>query len=221
MTSSQKKTSTDLMQKIILLILGFVILLFFFAYLRSDLFKQMKAPNRSLEVYQNVPDFSLTDQNGNRVTLADLKGHIWVADFIFTTCPASCGTMTTRMSELQTLLRKTPEVKLVSFTVDPDHDTPEVLRAYAERYLAKKDQWFFLTGPIEQIDKIIREGFLLSFVENPEEKVSELGRFTHSTKFAIVDSHGVVRAYHEGTNEQSLNEILRDIGALMREKENQ
>ena len=214
-----KKNSTGNLQKIVLFTLALVILLIFFAYLERDLFRQMQAPSRPLEVYQSVPHFNLTDQHGNAVALTDLKGHVWVADFIFTTCPAACNTMTTRMSELQTTLRKTPEVKLVSFTVDPEYDTPEILRAFSARFLADPKRWYFLTGPSEEIQKIAREGFLLSFVENPKEEIPKLGRYTHSTKFALVDTHGVVRAYHDGMDEQALNEIVRDIGILLREGE--
>jgi len=113
-----------------------------------------------LPVIRAVPAFSLVDQNGQTVTNADLRGKIWIADFVFTRCKGPCPLMTARMLEMQKALVKTPEVKLVSVTVDPAHDTPEVLKAYAEANFADPNRWKFLTGDQAVIEKLVTEGFM-------------------------------------------------------------
>lgn len=201
-------------------ILGVVVVGFVFGYLYSGLRDGMRnlEHEEALPVNSTVPPFTLTERSGQPVSLDGLKGHIWVADFIFTSCPASCGTMSNRMRELQNALRKTPEIKLVSFTVDPEKDTPEVLRRYAERFMAKPDQWLFLTGPAPVIYDVAHKGFLLGFQQTEGEEAIKFGKYTHSTRFALVDSQGRVRAYHDAFDDKMIDKILADIGNLMREE---
>src|SRR5262249_13942730 len=110
-------------------------------------------------VYGEVGDFSLTDQNGRTVRRQDLAGRLWAADFICTRCAGRCTKMTENMGRLQEHLAGYDEVRFVTFTVDPDYDTPEVLRAYAERVGANPDRWLFLTGPRDEIYHLILEDF--------------------------------------------------------------
>src|SRR5947209_12094926 len=109
------------------------------------------ACNRASEIpiFYTLPNFSLIDQNGSRVTLHDLAGKVWVADFIFTNCGGTCPLMTEKMLKLQEAL--SPDSHLVSFTVDPTRDTPRVLAAYAEEHSADRDRWLFLTGDKEAL----------------------------------------------------------------------
>ena len=116
---------------------------------------------RSISAYGTVPGFQLTNQNGQPFGSAQLSGKIWIADFIYTTCPGPCPMISSRMSELQKPLQKT-DVHLVSFSVDPDKDTPEVLRGYADKLQAEPGRWDFVTGAKSAIYKLSHDGFKLA-----------------------------------------------------------
>jgi cytochrome oxidase Cu insertion factor (SCO1/SenC/PrrC family) len=164
-----------------------------------------------LPVIRAVPEFSLVDQNGRTVTNADLRGKIWIADFIFTRCKGPCPLMTARMLEMQKALTKTPEVKLVSVTVDPAHDTPEVLKAYAETNFADPERWKFLTGDKAVIEKLVTEGFMQHLAE-------ENGEPVHGTMFLIVDGNGMVRSARMLEDPELIPKVLMDTGNLLREQ---
>ena len=164
-----------------------------------------------LPVIRAVPEFSLIDQNGRTVTNEDLRGKIWIADFIFTRCKGPCPLMTARMLEMQKALVKTPEVKLVSVTVDPEYDTPEVLRAYAEANFADADRWKFLTGDKTVIEKLVTEGFMQHLAE-------ENGEPVHGTMFLVVDGNGMVRSARMLEDPELIPKILTDTGNLLREQ---
>lgn len=167
-----------------------------------------------LPVYGSVPDFELTERSGRTVGLTDLKGHIWVADFIFTSCAGPCPMLSQQMSGMQTDLAGAPEVRLVSFSVDPERDTPAVLTEYARRYRADRDRWWFLTGDRKTVYRLIREGFRLTVKDLPEDD----GQIVHSLRFALVDRNGQVRGYYNGDDPQSLRGLLPDVNRLLREK---
>ena len=164
-----------------------------------------------LPVIRAVPEFSLTDQNGQTVTNADLRGKIWITDFIFTRCKGPCPLMTARMLEMQKALSKTPEVKLVSVTVDPAYDTPEVLKAYAEANFADPERWKFLTGDKAVIEKLVTEGFMQHLAE-------ENGEPVHGTMFLVVDGNGMVRSARMLEDSELIPKILTDTGNLLREQ---
>jgi cytochrome oxidase Cu insertion factor (SCO1/SenC/PrrC family) len=164
-----------------------------------------------LPVIRAVPEFSLTDQNGQTVTNADLRGKIWIADFIFTRCAGPCPLMTARMLEMQKALVKTPEVKLVSVTVDPEYDRPEVLKAYAEANFADPERWKFLTGDKTVIEKLVTEGFMQQLAE-------ENGEPVHGTMFLIVDGNGMVRSARMLEDPELIPKVLTDTGNLLREQ---
>ena len=165
-----------------------------------------------LPVIRAVPDFILTDQDGKTVTNDDLRGKIWIADFIFTRCQGPCPLMTARMLEMQRALVKAPEIKLVSVTVDPEYDTPEVLKAYAEANHADPDRWKFLTGDKAVIEKLVTEGFMQHLAE-------ENGEPVHGTMFLVVDGNGMVRSARMLEDPELMPKILTDTGNLMREQE--
>lgn len=164
-----------------------------------------------LPVIRAVPEFSLTDQNGQTVTNADLRSKVWIADFIFTRCAGPCPLMTARMLEMQKALVKTPDVKLVSVTVDPEYDTPEVLKAYAEANFADPNRWKFLTGDKAVIEKLVTEGFMQHLAE-------ENGEPVHGTMFLIVDGNGMVRSARMLEDPELIPKILMDTGNLLREQ---
>jgi len=200
-------------------ILGLVVIGFVLSYFFSGLKQEMRARSAepALPVNSTVPAFTLTERSGKPFSTADLKGKIWIADFIFTTCPASCKTMTLKMHGLQTALASNPEIKLVSFTVDPEADTPEVLSKYADAHQANPAQWFFLTGPAQSIYDIAHKGFYLGFQKTTGEASIQFGKYTHSTQFALVDSQGRVRAYHDALDANMVQNVMADIEKLKRE----
>lgn len=159
-----------------------------------------------------LPDFSLTERSGKEVTLADLKGKVWVADFFYTTCPGPCPMLTSRLSALHEKLGSDPDVRLVSISTDPEKDTPEVLKLYAEKFRAS-DRWLFLTGDKPRIFDLANKGFKLSVTEDPAASAEPI---THSTKLALVDCDGVVRGFYDGLDEEGVDRLLRDVRALVR-----
>jgi protein SCO1/2 len=172
-----------------------------------------------LEVLKEVPEFHLVSSTGASFTRQDLLGSIAVVNFIFTRCTGPCPLTTERMTEIQQMLArsKATGVRLVSVSVDPDHDTPEVLRAYAARHHANPEVWTFLTGNREAVFELSARGFWLPVGETPPEEVPLLGPVTHSSKFVLVDAQGRVRAYYDGSSPEIVQNVLTGIGSLMRE----
>lgn len=160
----------------------------------------------ALPVYGQVPEFSLVDQRGQSVTRSALQGRVWVADFIFTHCAATCPMLTARFSRLQERLNGAP-IKLVSFTVDPRRDTPEALARYAEGYRASRGRWLFLTGDKDAIFRLCKEGFKLPVSE-------ESGEPVHSNRFVLVDQQGRIRGYYDGLEEADVQKLRQHISAL-------
>jgi protein SCO1 len=164
-----------------------------------------------MPVYGTLPAFEFVERSGESVSLESLKGKVWVADFIFTHCAGPCPLISSKMSRLQKAVRELDDVRLVSFTVDPERDTPEVLREYAQRYQAEPERWLFLTGPKEPLYQLVGEGFHLA-VEDGE---SEAGQVTHSTRFVLVDQQGRIRGYYDGAQPGTADALLPDIRALL------
>jgi len=165
---------------------------------------------RSVSAYGSVPEFQLINQHGTNFGSADLRGKIWIADFIYTTCPGPCPMISSRMSELQKPLEKT-DVHLVSFSVDPARDTPQILRGYAERLQAEPGRWDFLTGPQSTIYNLSRNGFKLAVGE-------EKGVPIHSTRMILVDRHGAIRGYYDAAEPDAVTKLLADTNHLLREQ---
>jgi protein SCO1 len=156
---------------------------------------QSRSPRQqALPILLPVADFSLTNQNGNAVSLADLRGKVWVADIIFTRCPGPCLRMTHQMKELQDALPKNSSTRLISLTTDSDYDTPEVLKTYAMKNGADASRWTFLTGDKKNVNHLAVDSLKLSAVEKkPEERVTPDDLWVHSTIFVVVDKHAQLR----------------------------
>src|SRR5215467_16285041 len=127
---------------------------------------RVEQPLEGLNRYSAVPEFALIERSGKDIRLGNLRGKVWVADFIYTNCKDTCPLQTAEMAKLQEQWQKQwndrQNLKLVSFSVDPDHDTPQVLARYAENFKADQDRWLFLTGEKEQITQLVQGGFRLS-----------------------------------------------------------
>ena len=174
-----------------------------------------------LDRFNTVPTFSFTERSGQPFGTEHLAGKIWIANFFFSTCPGPCLRMNAKMMELQEALKGDhANVPLVSFSVYPEQDTPEVLRHYAERFKALPDRWFFLTGERGKIYDVAKKGFMLITMEAPGKggKPPEDGQFIHSTKLALVDRQGVVRHYYDSESAEVVQHVLSDIGTLLREQ---
>lgn len=170
-----------------------------------------------LPVLGILPDFSLTERNGEPFGLKDLRGQVWVADFIFTNCAGTCPIMTTAMTEIQqiALAERLDDVKLVSITVDPERDTPEVLQRFADGYGALKGRWYFLTGEGAAIQQLANNGFLLSAATSGGSAEEPI---IHSNRFVLIDRQGRIRGYYDGTDEAGVAQLLQDIKKLYREE---
>jgi protein SCO1/2 len=158
-----------------------------------------------------VPGFELVDQGGAAVGREELLGAPWVADLVFTRCALACPRMSAAMARLN---RRLPRegVRLVSVSIDPEHDTPEVLAGYAERYGAS-ERWRFLTGETEEVRALALEGFKLGVAEVEGEADPGLA-LVHSDRFVLVDAVGRIRGYYDPFDPESVARLERDLAAL-------
>jgi protein SCO1/2 len=184
---------------------------------------------KPMPILGQLPDFVLTNQIGQTVSLAGLRGQVWVADVIFTRCPGPCAKMTRHFAELQAAVPTNQSTKLVSFTSDPEYDTPKILKKYAEKFGADSNRWWFLTGDKPQIRRLAVNDFKFVVVEKkPEERDIPDDLFLHSTWFVLVDRQGRVRgwtdsqgrlhAYYDSENPEERAQIPAGINQLLREK---
>src|ERR1017187_6124430 len=165
-------------------------------------FASRSGPGQLLPVYGQIADFGLTNQDGRAVSLADLRGRVWVADIIFTRCPGPCLKMTKQMKALQDALPPGSPAKLVTLTTDADFDTPPVLKAYAERFQADPQRWTFLTGTKKDIANLAIDSLKLTAIEKkPEERESPQDLFVHRTIFVLADKRAQLRGVFETTGE--------------------
>ncbi len=158
-----------------------------------------------------LPDFSFTERSGQTLSRKDLLGRVWIADFIFTSCAGPCPLMSRHMQRLQTDLADLKSLRLVSFSVDPERDTPEVLRTYGERYDADPQRWLFLTGPMDRIYDIAIKGFKITV-----EAARENYQIIHDTRFILVDAEGAIRGYYDSASAEDLQRLRQDASELVR-----
>jgi len=185
---------------------------------QDEPFELLRPPNEPasgvLQRYWSLPEFQLIERSARTVSLAELRGKVWVADFFYTTCPGPCPMLTSRLSEVHKGVRGFDDVRLVSISTDPAKDTPQVLQQYAEKFGAD-ERWLFVTGEKAAIYDLANKGFKLGVTEEggtPQEPI------THSTKLALVDRTGTVRGFYEGTLPQEAERLLADIARLREEK---
>ncbi|HLV92350.1 MAG TPA: SCO family protein [Aequorivita sp.] len=168
-----------------------------------------------------VPEFSFTDQNGKTITNEDYKGKVYVVEFFFTTCPDICPIMNENMVKIQDEFFGNPKVAIASFTIDPDHDTPETLKEYAQINGITKPQWHLLTGNRDDIFKLANEGFNLYVAQVADDR----GGFEHSGFFALIDQEGHIRSrkdengnpliYYDGLDLKKIQMLKEDIKKLL------
>ncbi len=159
-----------------------------------------------------IEDFTFTNQYGESLSKADLKGKVWVASFIFTNCADVCPPMTANMAKLQDMMKEEglEDVEIVSFSVDPTVDSPEVLKEYGNKFNVDFMNWSFLTGySQEEIEKFALENFK-TLVKKPETG----DQVIHGTDFYLVDQNGDMRKYYTGLKEVPFEQIIEDIKTL-------
>jgi len=179
--------------------------------------------NTKLETIGKAPSFELTNQNNITITNDFYKGKVYVLEFFFATCPSICPKMNANMLTLQNAFFGNPNFGIVSITIDPSHDTPEVLKEHAKILGVKSSNWNFLTGDKDYIYGLSNKGFNIYAGENKNVQ----GGFEHSGLFALIDKEGNIRCrkddygnpilYYDGLEKKGIREIQQDIQTLLNE----
>ncbi len=177
--------------------------------------------NRSGDRETPLPDlgaihrFELTDQLGRDFSADELRGRAWLANFIFTRCLTICPALTGQMREIQEETRELGDrFQLVSFSVDPDFDTPEILKEYARQHRADEENWSFLTGPLEELRLTIVEGFKIVMARVGDDYRNSF----HGSHFVLVDGAGRIRAYYDPKDEDFVERVGRGVRSLLAEE---
>ncbi len=169
---------------------------------------QKEVNHPKLPIYSQVENFQLMNSEGQVFGSNELKDKIWLVDFFFTSCSDICPMMSQQMSTLQKKLSGT-ELELVSISVNPDTDKPDVLAKYAKKYSSGTLKWHFLTGPIEVVQKLAVQSFKVGSIDEP---------VFHSDRLILVDRRGQIRGYYVGTDPQTLDQLVKDVASLLKEK---
>ena len=157
-------------------------------------------PEPELPALYPMPDFALTDEQGRATGADTFRGRVLVANFIFTSCPTVCPVLTRHMAGLQDRLADLPDAHLLSFSVDPKNDTPEVLAAYARDFGQAPGRWTFLTGELGAVEEAVIEGFKVHMdgYDDPEATAFDI---VHGEHFVLVDRQGMIRGYYQPTGD--------------------
>ncbi len=174
-------------------------------------------PLEGLGRYGAVPEFSLVERGGKNVTRADMRGKVWIADFIYTNCEDTCPIQSAAMAKLQARFGNHHELRLVSFSVDPERDTPLALARYAERFKADAAGWLFLTGDKEEIARLVQLGFRLSAAALTDGDSKETV-IIHSPRFVLVDKNSEIRGYYDSRDGTALERLSKDVTTLINNK---
>jgi protein SCO1/2 len=198
-----------------LLILLIIPLGFYFYYKQ----KVDALPRRAHQIasFWNAPDFHYSTQFGDTLSNDSLKGKVYVADFIFTSCESVCPDLSKTMAQLQENFTDNGSVKLVSFSIDPARDSIPALKDYSERYGAKKGKWYFLRGDTSTIWNTIEKGFKVS-VGYAHDSTGTGYSFTHTQKLVLVDAEGKIRGFYDGLDKTEMDSLYNNIGLLLAQK---
>ena len=175
-------------------------------------FAILSASSNAAAKHRALPDFSLVERSGKKITLADLRGKVWIADFIYTHCPDTCPMQTADMAKLQDRWMKEDDLKLVSFSVDPERDTPRVILEYAKRFKADANRWLFLTGGKKEIASLVEKGFRLPLASAAH---GDHGVVVHSPRFVLIDRLGRVRGYYDNRDPKAVQRLVDDVTRLL------
>jgi protein SCO1/2 len=175
-----------------------------------------RAQRPKLPSFGSVPAFALVDQDKAPLTRAMLDGKVWVADFVFTGCSLACPRLTDEMARLQTFVaQRGDRVALVSFSVDPERDTPERLHAYAAGFHADTRQWKFVTGPAKQVEDAVVNGFKQGMTKEPDPDEKDGFSILHGTRFVLVDQHGEIRGFYDAQDAAEMAKLRTHLLQLL------
>jgi protein SCO1/2 len=160
-----------------------------------------------------IPDFNLINQDSLVVSGKILNDKISVVNFFFSSCPTICPVMSSEMMRVQEVFQENPDIQILGFSVDPEYDTPEVLRSFGDRFDVKSGFWHLLTGPRDEIYQLARCGFILPVEHGGDDPYD----FIHSEKFILVDGQRRIRGYYDGTSRKDVDRLIIEIQILMRE----
>lgn len=164
-------------------------------------------------IYNVIPPFTFVNQDSDTITEKIVEGKIYVSDFFFTSCPTICPVMKRQMLKVFQEIKANPDVMIISHTIDPEHDTPQVLHKYAEDLGVEGKQWQFVTGPKEKIYEIGQKNYM----STAKEDKSAEGGYIHSGAFILVDKEKHVRGMYDGTTDEGTQKLLKDITTLLEE----
>jgi protein SCO1/2 len=181
----------------------------------SRLVMEQSDSSNGMKQYGSVPEFTLTERDGSLVSLQQLRGKIWVVDFIYTSCTDTCPLQSAMMAKLQQDYATKPDFQLVSFTVDPERDTPQSLTTYATKYQADSKRWYFLTGQRDRIGRLVEEGFHLAVATFPSD-TDPSGVIGHSPRFVLVDKDAHIRGYYDSRESEAFVRLKNDIDSLLK-----
>jgi protein SCO1/2 len=162
-----------------------------------------------LPTYGKLPNFKLEREDGRVFDRTEVAGHVWVANFIFTRCTGPCPRMSRQMKQIQDALGDVKSVLLVSLTIDPAYDTPEVLQKYSAQVHADPARWFFVTGEAAELRKLSKDTFFLGDIGPP---------FEHSTRFVLIDRMERIRGFYDSSDPAAMKDLMRHIDQLQRDK---
>ncbi len=166
-------------------------------------------------IYNRIPPFKLIDQNGDTVSQSLVKGKLYVASFFFTRCGTICPKISSQLTRVQSIFQQNPDILFLSHTVDPEHDRPEQLKAYAKRYEAISGKWYFLTGTKADIYELAMHGYYLPTVDAGLKEGKPDETFIHSEKLVLVDKDGIVRGFYDGTDKEDVDRLVLEIRVLL------
>jgi len=175
--------------------------------------KEVNAKVEMDTVYHQIADFRFMNQDSSWVTNDTFKGKIYVADFFFTSCPTICPITKAQMLRLYDNFQDNEKVLFLSHSIDPDYDTVPVLHDFTDRLGVSGDKWHFVTGDIEDIYDIAQSSYMTTAMEDP----TAPGGFVHSGAFILVDEDRHIRGFYDGTDEEQVNKLMRDIPELLKE----
>ncbi|TNF44120.1 MAG: SCO family protein, partial [Cytophagales bacterium] len=161
-----------------------------------------------------IPEFSFMNQNGESMGRAEMEGKITIVDFFFTSCPSICPIMSKEMERVNDMFRDESRVQIMSISIDPEYDTPEILKSYADRHNAIPGKWHFLSGPKEETYQLAKCGFVLPTLDGngvPDD-------FVHSDKFVLIDEQGRIRGYYSGTDREAVDLLMLETKVLLHGK---
>lgn len=199
---------------VVLLIVG-INLYYGFSLLNQPGGAQNSATSSLAQAHPEIPPFEFTDQNGRTISSDDLKGKIYAAAFIFTRCTGPCPVISANMTKIHDAFREHDRVRLLSFSLDPENDTSEVLRKYAEGHNAADSNWHFLTGEEEAIRTLSKEGFFSAVQEVTRDEAAKVGPIIHGTRISIVDESGKMIAAYNGVTPEGTQQVIDEINRLL------